>query len=91
MADTITITHARSQLPRLADEFTARPDLDAIALTKHGEPVLALMPWDLYETLIDTLDILSDPGEIQRFRNGLQDLRDGRTIAWEQAKAELDT
>lgn len=90
MADSLNITQARSQLPRLAEELRARRDLDAIALTRHGEPVLALMPWELYETLIDTLDVLSDPLEIERFRKGLQELNEGETVPWKEARAQLD-
>jgi antitoxin YefM len=90
VAEHIPISHARARLLRLAEELAADPSRDAIALTKHGQPLLALMPWDLYQTVTETLEILSDPDEIERFRSGLQDLKDNCSLPWEEAKAELD-
>jgi PHD/YefM family antitoxin component YafN of YafNO toxin-antitoxin module len=35
---------------------------DALALTKNGRPVMALMSWELYESLMETLEAAGDAG-----------------------------
>ena len=43
----VTITKAREILMQLPD--TLAKSHEALPLTRHGEPVMALMAWDLFE------------------------------------------
>ena len=45
----MAIAQARKELNQLSDLFNAEPEVSALAITRRGQPVLALMPWALYE------------------------------------------
>lgn len=90
MTKTLSITQARSQLLGLADELSHPGKAEAVAVTKHGRPVLALLPWDLYESLVETLEILGDEDLMKALRRSIKEARAGRTIPWEKVKRDLD-
>lgn len=77
MQRSMNSTEVRSKLTSLSDDLASGKD--ALAITKRGKPVLALMPWDLYEALIETMDVMSDPDTMQAFREGVRDIQEGRT------------
>ena len=73
-----------SQLPeRLSAENRA------VALTRHGKPVLAVMPWDLFESIMETMEIMGDVDMMDVLRESIEDVREGNLIPLEQVKAEL--
>ncbi len=84
----MNITEARNKLTSLPEELIQ--GRETLAITKQGKPVLAPMPRDLYESLIEIMEIMSDPEMMQAFRDGVQDIREGRTRKLEDVKAELD-
>jgi PHD/YefM family antitoxin component YafN of YafNO toxin-antitoxin module len=85
----LAMVEARRLFTSLPDELAEHPEIGAITVTRRGKPVLAVMSWDLYESVTETLDIMSDPEMMAAFREGVRDLEKGRTISWEQAKKEL--
>src|SRR6266852_5873500 len=64
MEDTLSIVEAREQLTRLPEQFDeelkTRRNVSAIKVTRHNKPVLAILPWELYESIVETLEILGD-------------------------------
>ena len=48
------------------------------------------MPWEFYETLLETLDVLSDPELMEALRQSLQEIEAGQAIPWEEAERLLD-
>lgn len=89
MTKTIPIIEARNQLTRLPEQFEKEPHTSAIAVTRRGRPVLALMPWELYESIVETLEILGDEELMKQLRQGIRDAAAGRTIPWEKVKKDL--
>ena len=53
MLKDIPITEARHELTSLPERLAKTPG--AVAVTRRGKAVLAIMPWDLYESLVETL------------------------------------
>jgi hypothetical protein len=47
------------------------------------------MPWELYEALIETLEILGDEELLATLRQGIKEAEAGEGIPWEHAKKEL--
>ena len=86
----LAMVEARRQFTRLPDELARHPEIGAIKVTRRGKPVLAVMSWDLYESVTETLEIMSDPEMMEAFREGVRDLEAGRTIPWERVKKELN-
>ena len=89
MTKTLSISQVRSQLLGLADELTRNPSAGAVTVTKRGKPVLALIPWEMYESLKETLEILGDEDLMKDLRRSLKELRAGRTVPWEKVKRDL--
>jgi PHD/YefM family antitoxin component YafN of YafNO toxin-antitoxin module len=85
----IPIAQARRELSRLPELFAGDPDLGALAVTRRGHPVLALMPWELYDSLIETLEILGDSELVSELRQGILEIDAGKGVAWEDALPDL--
>ena len=90
MAKTLSIAEARRHLTSLPEQFDQEYQLDAIAVTRRGKPVLAVMPWELYETITETLEVMSDAETASVLRESIAQYRRGELISWEEAERELD-
>jgi antitoxin YefM len=90
MKRTMPIIEARQKLTTLPETFAEDPDLDAVAITRRGQPVLAVMPWELYEALVETLDILGEEDLMRELRHSLREAEEGQLIPWDTIKEELD-
>jgi len=90
MPKTLSMVEARKRLTALPEEFERERDLDVVTITRRGKPVLALMPWDLYETITETLEILGDVELVSELRESIVEYEKGEGIPWEKAKKDLD-
>ncbi|THB63516.1 MAG: type II toxin-antitoxin system Phd/YefM family antitoxin [Desulfovibrio sp.] len=89
MERTMNISEARNKLTSLSSDLVR--DRETLAITKRGKPVLALMPWELYESLLETMEVMSDPEQMASFRAGVKSMEEGKTKGLEQVKAELES
>lgn len=83
----LTIVDARRELMSLPEKLEDGPT--AVRVTRRGKPVLAIMSWEDYEALMETIEVMSDPAAMEQLRKGIQDMKEGRTIPWEDAKKQL--
>lgn len=79
MPKQLTITQARGRLMELPGEFSRDRKLEAVEITKRGRPVLAIIPWNEYEGIRETLEILADEKMMESIRRGLEDARNKRS------------
>jgi len=86
----IPMIEARNTLTRLPEAFEGASEMRAVAVTRRGKPVLAILPWALYETLTETLSIMGDPTLVEAFRQGVKEAQAGEGIAWESVRESLD-
>ena len=84
---TYSISEIREEITRLPEHFDEIPE--AITVTRHGKPVMAILPWDLYESLMETLEVMSDPELIGAVRQGVRELAEGKGRPWEDVKKDL--
>jgi prevent-host-death family protein len=84
----LTISEARKALLDLPEQL-ARSSERAVTITRRGQPVLAVLPWEFYESIVETLDILGDPEMVAALRASLDDLKRGRLISNAEAKKRL--
>ena len=73
-----------TQLPELLSEENR-----AVALTRRGKPVLALMPWELFESIVETMEIMGDAEMMETLRRSIRDVQEGNLVSIEEGKAEL--
>ena len=85
----IPITQARHELSRLPEEFAADDASDAVAITRRGKPVLAVLPWDLYDSLVETLEILGDEDLMAALRQSIKEMESEELIPWAEARSVL--
>lgn len=83
----IPITDARHELTSLPERLAKEPG--AIPVTRRGKPVLAILPWEFYESLVETLEILGDSNLMESLRQGVKEAKQGKGIPWEKAKKSL--
>lgn len=89
MSKIMPITEARYELPHLLEQFQRQHDTEAVAVTRRGKPVLAVMPWEFYESLVETLEIMSDPKLMEDLRKSIQQVKAGKVYTHQQVKKEL--
>lgn len=89
MSITVPIVEARNKLITLPEQFAANPDMEAMVVTRRGRPVLAILPWELYDSLVDTMQILADPQLMADLTQSIPEIKAGETEDWEAVKKEL--
>lgn len=57
----LTMMELRQRLAQLPEELAVPESGGTATITRRGKPVLAVMSWELYDSLLETLEILSDP------------------------------
>ena len=82
----IPITKARNRFMKLPDEAAKH---EVLAVTRRNEEVMAVMSWELYEGLLETLEIVSDDTLMKQLRKGLDDVKAGRTHSLREAYERL--
>ncbi len=85
----LPMIEARERLTSLPEELEQDKELGAIAITRQGKPVLAVMSWELYESLVETLEIMSDPEAMAAFHQGVKEMKEGKGIPLEEVKRQL--
>jgi antitoxin YefM len=83
----LSISEARNKLTHMADTLGARHE--TVEVTNRGKPVLAILPWDLYESMMETMEILADKEMMDQVRLGIKQYKAGKGLTVEQAKKRL--
>ena len=86
MISEMTITEARKKITSL--QQTMNYD-DTISITNHGKEVFALLRWDTYECIQETLEILADEQLIKDLSTGLKQINENKLVDFEAFKAGL--
>jgi antitoxin YefM len=85
----ITTVDARRELTKLPEKLGANPA--TVAVTRRGKPVLAIMTWEDFQSILETLEILGDDEAAEQLRRSIKEVKEGKQIPWQQAKARLST
>lgn len=72
---TLNYTEARNGLARLMKE--AEEDRDVIAITRNGHSSVVMMVQEEYDSIMETLHLLSTPANARRIQQGLTDYEEG--------------
>lgn len=83
---TIPVSKAKARLSGLLDEvYTTQ---EAVSITKGGCPEGVLISIDEYESLLETLEILSDPELMRAIGKSEKEIKSGKFISLEELKGE---
>lgn len=89
MTRTLPMMEARKQLTSLPETLRHDGEIDVMEITRRGKPVLAVMPWELYDAIAETLEVMGDKALRAQLRQSIEEMEQGKTIPWDQAKREL--
>jgi len=87
MTITVPLTELRPNLPKIMDRLSKY--FDRCIVTRHGKPEAVILAEEDYESLLETLDILSDQKLMKDIKKAQQELKKGKGITWETAKQKL--
>ncbi len=91
---TLSISEAQKELTRLPEQF--EEGSEAVTVTRYGKPVMTILPYSTYKSLLEaiealqeTIEILQDKDLMSAFHESVEALQRGETVDWEDAKREL--
>ena len=84
---TIPLAEARAQLSRLVDE--AMRTHERIEVTRKGRRAAVILSADDYDSIMETLDILSDPELMREIRGAEAEMDAGEFSTLEEVAADL--
>ncbi len=89
MNKTFTATEARRDFYTLL-KLAQKPGA-SVTITHEGHPKVVMMSVEEFEGWMETLDILSNPGEAADLREAIADAKSGKEkgIPWEEFKKSL--
>lgn len=83
----IGISAARMKLTKLPTEIDGKTKV--LKITSKNNPVLAMMSWELFDSILETLEILADKDLMAMLAKSEQQAKDGQTVSWDKAKELL--
>jgi antitoxin YefM len=83
----LSISEAREKLTKLANQLNE--DHEAVEVTNRGKPVLAILSWELYEALEETVEILGNEEIQSQLKESIRDMKQGKFIPWSEVKLRL--
>ena len=89
MTRTLPMMEARKQLTSLPETLRHDGEIDVMEITRRGKPVLAVMPWELYDAIAETLEVMGDKELRAQLRQSIEEMEKGKAIPWDEAKREM--
>ena len=84
----MALMKVREKLTGLNRELQKSPGT-VVRITHRGRASMALMSSELYDTLVETLDVMSDPAAAEALRKSLEDIGRGRLRTLDDVTARL--
>jgi prevent-host-death family protein len=86
---TVPLAEARANLSRMVDEAVRTHE--RVEITRNGSRAAVLMSAEDYDSLEETLDVLSDPDLIADIRAALAEAHDGHYYTLDDVRAEMES
>lgn len=87
MTKNVTLKSLRPRLPKIIADVDSK--MDRFIITKRGRPVALLMAVDDYESILETLGILSDARLARRIKNSEREIKSGGIKALDRIEKEM--
>ena len=84
---TLSLAEARANLSKLVE--SAVTTHERFEVTRNGDRAAVLLSADDYDALLETVDVLSRPEQVEAIRRGLDDLESGETSTADDVRAAL--
>ena len=87
MTSTISIRELRPKLSRVVKNFHAK--FDRYIITNRGKPEVVMLSMEDYESLLETLEIESDPHLVKQLKEAQKEIKKGKGVSLEEARRRL--
>ncbi|OGW84764.1 MAG: hypothetical protein A2987_06085 [Omnitrophica bacterium RIFCSPLOWO2_01_FULL_45_10] len=87
MTKSVTLKTLRPRLPKIIDDIDSK--MDRFIITRRGKPVALMMSIDDYESILETLDILSDTRLMKRIKRSEANVKKGDVRSLDEIEKEL--
>ena len=87
MVKQMSISETRKRITSLENDLSYE---DTISVTNHGKEVFALIRWDTYESIAETLEILSDEEMYSELKIGIQQAKNNELVDFEEYKKMIN-
>lgn len=84
---TLSLAEARANLSKLVE--SAATTHERFDVTRNGDRVAVLLGADDYDALLETVDMLSRPDEVQELRRGLAEADAGEVSTLDEVRAAM--
>ncbi len=81
MVKQMSISETRRKITSLEDELSYD---DTISVTNHGKEVFALLRWDTYESIAETLEIISDEEAFTELKDGIAQIANNQLVDFDE-------
>lgn len=85
--NTLSITEARKRIFEIAEEVQ-KPD-NYYTLTEKGKPKAVIISAEEFDSITETIDILSDPDILDNIKQAEEEYRNGEYKTWDELKKEF--
>jgi antitoxin YefM len=87
MAKTVPFTEARASLSKLVDEVAAKQE--QVFITRNGQPSVVLLSIAEYESMVETIEALSDEELMESLKRSDEDVKAGRVYTLDEVMREF--
>ena len=87
MTKNITLKKLRPNLPKVINEIDSK--MTRFIITKRGKPAALMMSIEDYESILETLDILSNTNLREKIKAAEKDVKNGNFQSLEEIDKEL--
>jgi len=84
----IALMKARETLTGLSRELQKNPKT-VVRITHRGKPAMTLMSAELYDAIVETLEVVSDRATLDALRKSLRDIESGKVHTLDEVAARL--
>lgn len=84
MARELPITEARARLTQIAHDLAGSQD--TVTVTNRGKPMMMMISYEMYESIMESLEIMSDPDLMAQLRKSLREARIGDAIGFDEVE-----
>lgn len=86
---TMSVSDARAHLPELIDQVNGK-SRETVGIVRRGESVATIMSTDLYESMVETLEILSDPETTGLLKEAIRNAKKAKFIPMAEVMKDLE-
>ena len=88
MVHTVALKELRPDLPGVINDIDSK--FHRYIVTKRGKPVVVMMSVDDYESILETIEILSDKRAMKRIKMSDAEIKQGKTVSLEKLRQEIE-